>query len=86
MSDLVKRCADGDYQGAQAIHYRLLPLMRACFLETNPTPIKTALGLMGRIDPSVRAPLAAMSPRNTEKLRQALDNAGLLEERREADK
>ncbi len=70
--------AAGKWEAARELHYQLLPINDALFLETNPVPVKTALGLMGKIDPEVRLPLAPMSPENTDRLKQVLDQYGLL--------
>ena len=59
-------------------HNRLLPLVRALFLETNPIPVKTAMGLMGMIAPELRLPLCEMSEANEERLYKALEAYGLL--------
>ena len=59
-------------------HQRLLPLVKALFLETNPIPVKTAMGLMGLITPELRLPLCEMSEPNEEKLYKALQAYGLL--------
>ncbi len=68
----------GDLKRAREVHYRIGPLLRALFIETNPTPVKTALALMGRIpSDEVRLPLAPMLPANREKLIEALRAAGL---------
>jgi 4-hydroxy-tetrahydrodipicolinate synthase len=48
------------------------------FIETSPTPVKTALGLMGKIAPEVRLPLAPMLPPNRTKLELVLKDFGLL--------
>ena len=69
---------DGDLAEARAIHYRLLPLMEANFLETNPSPAKTALALMGRTEPVVRLPLVPAGDATREALRSALAAAGAL--------
>mgnify|MGYP001770993838 FL=1 len=61
------------------LHYALLPLNDALFIETNPVPAKTALGLMGKISPEVRLPLAPMRPENVERLRQVLRSYGLID-------
>jgi 4-hydroxy-tetrahydrodipicolinate synthase len=53
-------------------------LIKALFLETNPIPVKTAMGFLGMCDPELRLPMCAMSPENTEKLRKALKDYGLL--------
>jgi 4-hydroxy-tetrahydrodipicolinate synthase len=62
----------GQWQAAQDLHYRLLPLNDAVFLEINPVPVKVALGLMGKISPEVRLPLSPLSPGNLDRLRQTL--------------
>ncbi|MBI5143621.1 MAG: 4-hydroxy-tetrahydrodipicolinate synthase [Candidatus Omnitrophica bacterium] len=58
----------GDVKGAEALHYKMLPLVKAMFIETNPIPVKTAMGLMKMIDPEMRLPLCEMLPENKEKL------------------
>ncbi|MBK7974895.1 MAG: 4-hydroxy-tetrahydrodipicolinate synthase [Deltaproteobacteria bacterium] len=68
----------GDLARAREVHYRIGPLLRALFIETNPTPVKTALALMGRIpSDEVRLPLAPMLAANRDKLVEALRAAGL---------
>ena len=70
---------DGDVAGAQRGFYKLLPLCKAMFLETNPIPLKTAMALCGRIpNGDMRLPMCEMLPANLEKLRQALKEYGLL--------
>ncbi|MDT8342508.1 MAG: dihydrodipicolinate synthase family protein, partial [Longimicrobiales bacterium] len=59
-------------------HYRLLPLMRANFLESNPGPVKAALALMGHMDDRLRPPLAPVRPETRTALRRALEAAELL--------
>jgi 4-hydroxy-tetrahydrodipicolinate synthase len=59
-------------------HDRLLPLVKAMFIETNPIPVKTVMGLLGMIDPDLRLPLCAMEGQNLEKLKAALEAYGLL--------
>lgn len=76
-SELAEAALAGDWKAARAIHYRLLPLMRANFLETNPIPVKTALAMMGHGPAHFRAPLCAMSPGHREALRDALNQAGV---------
>lgn len=68
----------GQWDAARELHYHLLPMNDALFLETNPVPAKTALGLMGKIDPEVRLPLAPMSADNVERLKQVMAVYGLL--------
>ncbi|MBI4518537.1 MAG: 4-hydroxy-tetrahydrodipicolinate synthase [Deltaproteobacteria bacterium] len=68
----------GDLAEARALHFRLLPVMKALFLETNPIPVKAALALMGLCRDEVRLPLVAMTDAPREKLRQALRSFGVL--------
>jgi 4-hydroxy-tetrahydrodipicolinate synthase len=69
----------GSWQAARDLHFHLMTLNDAVFMEINPVPVKTALGLMGRISPEVRLPLSAMSDANQARLRQILVDYGLLE-------
>ena len=48
----------GDWTTALELHYELSPLFRALFIETNPIPVKTAVGLRGMAAGPVRLPLA----------------------------
>jgi len=59
-------------------HQQLLPLVKAMFLETNPIPVKTAMGMLGMIEPGLRLPLCGMSEANEARLREALKAYGLL--------
>ena len=61
------------------MHYELLELNEVLFLETNPGPVKAALGMMGLIDPEVRLPLAPVSTATAERVRAALERLGLLQ-------
>ncbi len=61
MASLYDAMVEGNLEKARKIHYRLMPLFSALFLETNPIPTKTALGLMGLISPDLRMPLTPMS-------------------------
>jgi 4-hydroxy-tetrahydrodipicolinate synthase len=66
------------WEEARELHNYLLPLNEVLFIETNPVPVKTALGLMGKIAPEVRPPLAPLAPQNVERLRAVLAHYGLL--------
>ena len=78
VADLVAAFEKGNIKKAQSIHYKLLPLIKAVFIETNPIPIKTAMGLLKMCEPDLRLPMCGMSPDNLEKLKKALKNYGLL--------
>jgi len=68
----------GDFERARAIHYKMLPLMRALFVETNPIPVKQALAYMGKCCNELRMPLVTMTPPNAEKLKAAMKELHLI--------
>jgi 4-hydroxy-tetrahydrodipicolinate synthase len=68
----------GDKHRASEINDRLIPLIKAMFLETNPIPVKHAMGLLGMCSTEMRLPLCEMEEANFEKLKTALQNYGLL--------
>ena len=78
VADMVDAFEKGNIKKARQLHYRLLPLIKAVFLETNPIPVKTAMGLLGMCEPTLRLPMCPMSPENAEKLKKALQSYGLL--------
>ena len=78
VADMVEAFSKGNIKKAGVIHYKLLPLIKAMFLETNPIPVKTTMGLLGMCQAELRLPLCAMSEQNLEKLKKALKNYGLL--------
>ncbi|HEY6972838.1 MAG TPA: 4-hydroxy-tetrahydrodipicolinate synthase [Nitrospiraceae bacterium] len=78
MANLVKAFAEGNIEGARRIHFKLSPLFAALFYETNPIPVKEALGMMGKIDPELRLPLCAMATDTREKLARVLKDMGLI--------
>ena len=59
------------------MQFKLMPLIRALFIETNPIPAKTALFLMGKCSGELRLPLTPMAEGNLKKLRQAMVEFGL---------
>ena len=78
MAGLVKAFAEGRIDEARRIHFTLSPLFSALFFETNPIPVKEALGMMGKIDPELRLPLCPMSQDPREKLIRVLKDAALI--------
>jgi 4-hydroxy-tetrahydrodipicolinate synthase len=78
MSGLTSACLKGDWETGRKLQFKLLPLIRAVFVETNPIPIKTALSIMGKCSGDLRLPLTPMSEGNLKKLRQAMADFGLI--------
>jgi len=80
MSAMVAAALNGDWDGAREIHNRILPLMTGNFIESNPIPVKTAMKMLGILDnDTVRSPLAPITEANRKKMRQILDECGLLD-------
>jgi 4-hydroxy-tetrahydrodipicolinate synthase len=77
MTALVHLLLSNNLEKARPWHYRLLPLIDANFLETNPAPVKAALHCMGRIQNVLRLPLVPVSEATRTALRSALRDAGV---------
>lgn len=78
MANMIEAFEKGNLKKAQGLHYKLLPLIKAMFIETNPIPVKTAMGLLKMCEPDLRLPMCKMSEENLEKLKRALKEYGLL--------
>ena len=75
---MVKAFQRGEKDKAQRVDARLAPLVKAMFIETNPIPVKTAMGLLGLCSPELRLPLCEMEEENFSRLKLALQQYGLL--------
>jgi len=64
----------GDLARARDLHFELSPLMRAMFIDTNPIPVKKAVGLSGMAAGPVRLPLDDLDGQKTEQLRKVLQS------------
>jgi len=73
---LVDAMLSGNLEAARKLHYELLPLVRAMFLETNPIPVKTAHNLIGLAAGPLRLPLAALAPEKEKILAEILEKLG----------
>ncbi|MDE2027012.1 MAG: 4-hydroxy-tetrahydrodipicolinate synthase [Candidatus Omnitrophica bacterium] len=78
VAGLVNAFNDGDKQKAAVLNAKLLPLIDALFIETNPIPVKTAAALMGFCSDQMRLPMCAMEEVNLVQLKQALKVYGLI--------
>jgi len=78
MSQLCEEMRRGNTAGACEIHFRLLPWMRAAFIESNPLPAKAALAMMNRAKNVLRLPLVPMHASNEPAVKSALQKAGAL--------
>lgn len=77
MVQMVEAAEAGDYARARALHLRLLPLMQANFVESNPIPVKAAMAMMGLLEESYRLPLVALREGSRAKLAGVLKNYSL---------
>jgi len=77
MSEMVKFALEGKYEAAREAHYRLLPLFRALFSETNPVPVKYGLSMMGKVEEVYRLPLCAMDEPKKQAFKAVMSSLGL---------
>ena len=80
MSQLNEQALAGNWDEARALHYKLLPLMEANFIESSPGPVKAALALMGMLEEKLRLPLVPVQETTRARLREILIEIGLLKE------
>ena len=80
LSKLVDAALAGRWDEARALHYRWLPLLDVNFVESSPGPVKAAMALMGLVEENLRLPLVPVTERTRERVREVLNELGLLEE------
>ena len=68
---------EGNYPEALKLHQKYYQLMNDMFLESNPIPVKAALGLMGKLDEEYRLPLCPISAGNRQVLIDSMKNVGM---------
>jgi 4-hydroxy-tetrahydrodipicolinate synthase len=79
MSRMVDAALAGEWDAARELHYRLLPLMEVNFAETSPGPAKAAMALMGLLEENLRLPLVAVGEETRVRVREVIEELGLLE-------
>jgi len=77
VTEMVRAALSGDYEAARKIHYRLLPLFKAAFIDGNPTSIKYAMRVKGLPSGSVRLPLVDVHDEAKKIIEEALSVCGL---------
>jgi len=75
---LVMSFLEGNLKEALRLQLYLYDIIKTIFIETNPIPTKTTLGLMNLVEPHMRLPLCPMSKVNLEKLKTTLNNYKLI--------
>ncbi|WP_163528746.1 2,4-dihydroxyhept-2-ene-1,7-dioic acid aldolase [Halobacillus ihumii] len=68
---------EGDVETAQKLHYELMELNDVLFKDTNPAPVKAALGMMGKIEPHLRLPMDLPSEELQNEIRETLNKYGV---------
>jgi 4-hydroxy-tetrahydrodipicolinate synthase len=79
MSSMTELALAGDWTGARALHYRLLPLMEINFIESSPGPVKAAMAMMGLLEENFRLPLVPITDKSRTLIREVITELGLLE-------
>lgn len=80
MSRMVDLALAGEWEEARSLHYKLLPLMEANFIESSPGPVKAALAMMNLIEENYRLPLVPVADTTRTRLKEVLLKLGLLKE------
>ncbi|HEV8673378.1 MAG TPA: 4-hydroxy-tetrahydrodipicolinate synthase [Methylomirabilota bacterium] len=78
VAELTHAALDGDWKRARELHWKLFPICRAMFIETNPIPVKEAMAMLGMIRAEWRLPMCPMTDANRDRLRKVLVHAGVL--------
>jgi 4-hydroxy-tetrahydrodipicolinate synthase len=76
-SKMVEHALNGSFHFARKIHYKILPLMEANFIESSPAPCKFVMKEMGLLDENVRLPLVPVTDATRKKLLEIIQRLGL---------
>ena len=77
-AEFQEACLRGDFRAALVLQDKLMPLHTTLFIETNPAPVKYALGVLGRCRETVRLPMVPVSDKTRSAVRDAMVHAGLV--------
>jgi 4-hydroxy-tetrahydrodipicolinate synthase len=76
-SRMVEKALDGAHTAARKLHYQILPLMDANFIESSPAPCKFVMKDMGLLEENVRLPLVPVTAETRSKLKSVMQAVGL---------
>jgi len=79
MSQMTNAALAGDFARSRELHYRMLPLMNANFIESNPIPVKAVLAMMGLIGENYRLPMVPMTPANRVQIQKIAETLGIVQ-------
>ena len=77
MTQLTRALAYDDMTAARRIHYRLMPLFKNCFVESNPIPVKAGMFLLGLVRNNLRLPLTSATENTLDIMGQTLKDLGI---------
>jgi 4-hydroxy-tetrahydrodipicolinate synthase len=78
VAEMTNAALRNDFETTRKLHYRLLPFMKAAFIETNPGPIKFALAKKGLPAGALRLPLVRVMPASEKLITEAMFQSELL--------
>ena len=76
-SRMVEKALDGAHTAARKLHYQLLPLMEANFIESSPAPCKFVMKEMGLLEENLRLPLVPVTGETRAKLKSVMKQVGI---------
>ena len=74
MTRMVEAMQAGKLEEAREMHYRLMPLFKNCFIESNPIPAKAGMAYMGLIENVLRLPLTPATAQTYDIMKETIDN------------
>ena len=77
VSRLVENALKGAFTAARKIHYKILPLMEANFIESSPAPCKFVMKELGLLEENLRLPLVPVTAATRDTLRRAMKESGI---------
>jgi 4-hydroxy-tetrahydrodipicolinate synthase len=78
MSEFVDKLLSSEMDEAKELHYKLTPLFKSCFVESNPIPVKAGMFKMGLLENVLRAPLYASTDATLKTMESTLKELNLM--------
>lgn len=77
MVEMTEAALAGDMRRAMELNFKLMPLFKNCFVESNPIPVKAGLSVLGLCTPQMRSPLTEAVPSTFDIMRETIEDLGL---------
>ena len=78
MTALVRAMQEGRLDEARRLNFRLMPLFKGCFIESNPIPVKAGMASLGLLEDSLRLPLTSASAATKAAMEEILKDLDIL--------